>query len=155
MKRILLHAIAIAAGTSLLGIGWNLPLAKRFLKGEFRQSFLAPEKYPAISFITLSEAQDLFAERGALFVDSRSAEEYADGHILGAVSIPYDEKRAKERAVDLGIAKDRTIVVYCHGGDCQMSIGLAKILQEAGFKTIKIYSGGWAEWAAAGLPVEK
>ena len=145
----------IVVGASLLGLGWNFPLVKRYIRGEFRLNFLAPEKFPGIAFITLAEAEDLFAGRQALFVDSRSTEEYSAGHILGAVNIPYEEKKAKEAVAGLGIPTNRTIVVYCHGGDCQMSVSLAKILQEAGFKTIKIYSGGWAEWAAAGLPEEK
>ncbi len=155
MKRIFVHALIIAACASVLGLGWNFPLLKRYLRGEFRQSFLAPEKYPGIAFISLAEAQDLFVGGQALFVDSRSREEYSAGHILGAINIPFEEKKAKETVGKLGIPASKMIVVYCHGGDCQMSIGLAKLLSSAGFKTIKIYSGGWAEWAAAGLPVEK
>jgi rhodanese-related sulfurtransferase len=155
LKRIFVHSLIIAACASVLGLGGNFPLLKRYLQGEFRQSFLAPEKYPGLAFISLAEAQDLFVGRQALFVDSRSSEEYSAGHILGAINIPLEEKKAKETVERLGIPPSRIIVVYCHGGDCQMSIGLARLLSTAGFKAIKIYSGGWAEWAAAGLPVEK
>jgi len=47
------------------------------------------------------------------------------------------------------------LVVYCEGGDCQSSLALAKRLSKAGFGDIRVFSGGWAEWEKAGLPVEK
>ena len=54
-----------------------------------------------------------------------------------------------------GIPLERTLVVYCEGGDCQASIGLARLLHDAGFHDIRVLAGGWAEWRAAGLPESK
>jgi rhodanese-related sulfurtransferase len=52
-------------------------------------------------------------------------------------------------------AREGTVVVYCEGGDCQSSLDLAKRLHEAGFRDIRVSTGGWDEWRAAGLPEEK
>ena len=145
----------IVISSSLFGLSVNLSLAGRYFGGEFKESFLPKEKYPGIVFIALAEAEGLFVSKGALFIDSRSREEYSAGHILGAVSVPYDEKREILAPADFGTSPDKTVVVYCHGGDCKMSVNLAKVLSTSGFKNIKIYSGGWAEWVSARLPVEK
>ena len=123
--------------------------------GEFRDGFFLKEEHPGIAFIAVAEAEDLFASRTALFIDSRSRKEYEAGHIPGAVSVPYDAGKKSPTPADLAVPQDRTLVVYCHGGGCQMSISLAKALSSSGFKDIKIYAGGLAEWESLRLPMEK
>jgi rhodanese-related sulfurtransferase len=155
LKKIVFRALIIVISSFLFGLGVNLSLVGRYFGGEFKQSFFERDNYPGIAFISLAETEDLFVSRGALFIDSRSPEEYSAGHILGAVSVPYDRKRRSLTPADLGVPPDKTVVVYCHGGDCQMSVNLAKVFSTSGFKNIKIYTGGWAEWEAARLPQEK
>ncbi|MEW5902213.1 MAG: rhodanese-like domain-containing protein, partial [Acidobacteriota bacterium] len=88
---------------------------------------------------------------------------FAAGHVPRARNIPLQEavgdKRGSGRldlfAAELAVPFDRTLIIYCEGGDCQTSIALARLVYEKGFKDIRIFSGGWAEWSGAGLPVEK
>lgn len=140
--------LAAAAGTAA-----NARLIGRFLRGEFRQSFTTPVEYPRIRFITIPEAEDLFAAGEAAFLDSRSRREFGAGHVPGAKSLPLEEHTRGVKPEAAGVPLERTLVVYCEGGDCQASVGLARLLHDAGFLDIRVLAGGWAEWRAAGLPV--
>ncbi len=54
-------------------------------------------------------------EAGALLIDVRSAEEYQDGHIEGAINIPHDQ--TSDLIVAIGADKQRPVVVYCRSGN--------------------------------------
>lgn len=74
-------------------------------------------------------------DAGALVIDVRTPQEFAEGHYPKALNIPVDQiaKRSKE----LG-SKDREIILYCRSGNRS---GMAKqILESQGFK--KVYNAG-------------
>jgi 3-mercaptopyruvate sulfurtransferase SseA len=84
------------------------------------------------------------------------------GHIPGALSVPLDAVRqpgekdfGPQPAGTLDFPGARTLVIYCEGGDCQTSLSLAKIIHDKGHADIRIFTGGWTEWSAAGFPEEK
>jgi rhodanese-related sulfurtransferase/DNA-binding MarR family transcriptional regulator len=88
--------------------------------------------------------------RGEVVVlDIRPEEEYAAGHIPGAVSMPLGE--LKKRVTEL--AKKREIVAYCRGPYCVFAIEAVKFLRARGFKAARM-EGGIPDWRARGLPVE-
>jgi len=156
-KRTVKEAAAIVCVALVPALLLNLGLIRRHLKGEFARSLVLPAGTPGVAFVGLAEAGDLFQAGGAVFVDSRAGEQYAAGHVPGALSLPL--KQAQEGAISFGpdalnVRPDRPLVVYCEGGDCQTSILLTQLLKLAGFADIRIFEGGWAEWEAAGFPVE-
>jgi rhodanese-related sulfurtransferase len=165
-KRLIRETLLIIIVSVVLGTAVNFPLLRRFLAGEFRQSFLDEREYTGVRFIALAEAEDLFAgnfqtEEGAIFIDSRSRPDFAAGHIPGALNIPVGElgsqgkkSGAAKLSATLPFPEDQVLVVYCEGGDCQTSVALAKLIHERGFTDIRVLSGGWGDWVAAGLPVE-
>ncbi len=104
--------------------------------------------------IGLERARQLFAGGAALFLDARDYDEYLDGHIEGAVSVPYTEFLENPTIIDR-LNRSVCIVTYCDGDECQASIDLAVRLNEMGFTDVWFYFGGWNEWSAAGLPVVK
>ncbi len=65
-------------------------------------------------FIGGFTAKDRVENQGALLLDVRSAEEFAEGHLVGAVNLPYGEIFA--RAEELLPDKSREIIVYCLTG---------------------------------------
>ncbi|MBI5170723.1 MAG: rhodanese-like domain-containing protein [Candidatus Eisenbacteria bacterium] len=95
------------------------------------------------------------AGRGAAFVDARSAEEYAEGHIPGAASLPFDDVYKKPELAKAFDEKGLPIIVYCGGGDCDLARTLAYALIEAGHKRVLVFKDGLPGWAAAGMPVTK
>jgi len=154
LKRLIFQISIILCLSFVIGISANLSLIKQYRKGDFSQSFFSPEDFPSIQFIGIFEAEDLFVGRTAVFLDSRAEEKYLEGHILGAVNIPFEggENVVEEQ---LPFPRQATLIVYCDGNECQSSVLLAKVLQEFGFEDIRVFFGGWTEWVAAGLPLSE
>jgi rhodanese-related sulfurtransferase/DNA-binding transcriptional ArsR family regulator len=89
-------------------------------------------------------------ERGeAVVIDVRPAQEFAAGHIPGAISVPLDELR--HRLGDL--PQDAEVVAYCRGPYCVLAPQAVEILRQAGFRARRLRDG-LPEWRLAGLPVE-
>ncbi len=84
-----------------------------------------------------------------LIVDVRSAKEYADGHLPGALNIPHDE--IARRWTALNARRDQEIVLYCHSG---RRAGLAQqALEKLDFSHTRLLDGSIQAWQAAGLPL--
>jgi rhodanese-related sulfurtransferase/biotin operon repressor len=90
-------------------------------------------------------------KRGLVTVlDVRPAEEYAAGHLPGAINVPVDrlEKYLSK------LPKRKEVVAYCRGPYCLMSFEAVEKLRKRGFKAKRL-ENGYPEWRAAGLPVER
>lgn len=149
------QALAITGLAVLIAAAVRLPLITRFARGEFRDGFFSAADYPGLRLVTLEETEDLWRTGAALVLDARAEELFAGGHVPGARNVP-SAGSAAELPVELeGADRERTVVVYCEGGDCQSSLALAKRLHDEGFKDIRVFGGGWEAWAAAGLPAER
>lgn len=89
-------------------------------------------------------------KRGLVTVlDVRPPEEFAAGHLPGAVNIPIDK-------LESGLAKlskQREVVAYCRGPYCLMSFEAVLKLRKRGWKARRLQHG-FPEWKAAGLPVD-
>jgi ArsR family transcriptional regulator len=82
-------------------------------------------------------------------LDVRPEDEFALGHLPGAINLPLSE--LEKRLADLD--PDREIVAYCRGPYCVLSYEAVAMLRARGFK-IRRLEDGLPEWRAAGLPVE-
>ena len=82
-------------------------------------------------------------------IDVRPPEEYAQGHIPGALNIPLDKLKQRLK----GLPRDREIVAYCRGAWCVLSYEAVARLRKAGLKARRL-EDGLPEWRRAGLPVE-
>ena len=82
-------------------------------------------------------------------LDVRTASEYAEGHIEGALNIDVKGNDFSERARQV-LDTDRTIAVYCRSG--RRSAKAAGILADAGFKVVNL-DGGIMAWQKAKKPV--
>lgn len=154
LKKLALGVLTIASLSVILGGALHFRLVKRYFAGEFREGFVDAGRYPGIAFIGRAEVEELFQAGGAVLVDSRTAAEYAAGHIPGAVNAPLDSPERALADLAAGRPLGRPIVVYCEGGDCQTSTAAARLIHDRGFRDVRVYQGGWADWLSAGLPVE-
>jgi rhodanese-related sulfurtransferase/DNA-binding transcriptional ArsR family regulator len=82
-------------------------------------------------------------------IDVRPAEEYAAGHIPGAVSIPLGELPARLDALPAGTE----IVAYCRGAYCVLARDAVRLLHSHG-RTARHLDHGMLEWRLDGLPVD-
>ena len=86
-----------------------------------------------------------------IVLDSRTAQEYADGHIRNAVNIDVKNADFEHKAVE-SLDKTKTIAVYCRSG--RRSKIAAAILSKNGFTVIELDCGITC-WASAGKEVVK
>jgi rhodanese-related sulfurtransferase/DNA-binding transcriptional ArsR family regulator len=82
-------------------------------------------------------------------LDVRPPEEFAAGHVPGAVNIPLAELEAHLRELD----PEQEVVAYCRGPHCVLAFDAVARLREKGLKARRM-EDGFPEWKQAGLPVE-
>lgn len=92
----------------------------------------------------------LTSEAAPVVLDVRSEQEFAEGHIPGAINIPYRQISDRLNEIDEFMAQE--IVVYCEVG---VRAGIAEImLEQAGFERIFTLDGDMEGWRQAGLPID-
>jgi rhodanese-related sulfurtransferase/ABC-type phosphate/phosphonate transport system substrate-binding protein len=122
-----------------------------------------PGTLPGVKRVRASEVKELIAQN-ALMVDVRSEKEYNEGHIPGAVLVPYGEKSLKDIAFDPAVDsfsgvdkldKNKPVIFACNGAECWKSYKAAKAAVARGFTTVYWFRGGLPEWKSEGLSVER
>ncbi|TVX96675.1 ArsR/SmtB family transcription factor [Cohnella terricola] len=87
--------------------------------------------------IALEELMERMEKGGVVLLDVRPEDEFAMGHIPGAISIPIDELE-KHLA---SLPADKEIVAYCRGPYCLMSAQAIEILKRKGLKASRLEEG--------------
>jgi len=91
------------------------------------------------------------ADSQLLVLDVRSAAEFDEGHIPGAINIPFDAIGG--RITELGPSGQRDIVVYCRSGR-RSAIALTT-LKEAGFSRLFHLEGDWLRWSEESRSIDR
>ena len=86
---------------------------------------------------------------GALLLDVREADEYAQGHAPGSTLIPLGQ--LAQRLKELAPFKNKPVVLICRSG--RRSKQATEMLEAAGFSAAANIEGGMLAWQQAGLPV--
>jgi rhodanese-related sulfurtransferase/MFS family permease len=86
-----------------------------------------------------------------VILDVRSATEFADGHLPGAINIPFESVAA--RAHELRRPRQSPVIVYCGHGPRAWMAGAA--LRKNGFTNVMYLAGHFSRWRAAGLREER
>jgi rhodanese-related sulfurtransferase/predicted transcriptional regulator len=82
-------------------------------------------------------------------IDTRPQEEFAAGHLPGAINVPLGALKRRLRE----LPQNQEIVAYCRGQYCVLSYEAVAELRKRGFRAARL-EDGYPEWKAAGLPVE-
>jgi rhodanese-related sulfurtransferase len=104
--------------------------------------------------ISLQEAEELFYRQSGVFLDARSADDYAKGHIQGARNLPWQNVDQFFMGITEDLDPQAPIVTYCDGETCSLSHDLTVFLKDMGFMNVRVLVNGWSVWQAAGLPIE-
>lgn len=136
-------SVVIASGA----VAQMKPQPQSPVRIEYTKAKEASEEAPRIS---RQEAQKLFAEGKAVFIDVRSEHSYSIGHIKGAISIPGSQLAM--RITEIPAKKKLITYCACHAEETA-GLGVA-ILKAHGFKDAAALKGGWIEWRDAHLPIE-
>lgn len=82
-------------------------------------------------------------------LDVRPADEFALGHVRGAISVPLEQLKKRLAALD----PKKEVVAYCRGAYCVLSFEVVAELRRRGFNARRL-EDGLPEWRAAGMPVD-
>ena len=115
----------------------------------------APEQVEGATRLSAEQVIALVLRQEPLvIVDSRKGQEYAKGHIEGAVNLP-DTVMTRELLHRLTRSLDTPLLFYCNGVHCLRSSNAAKKAQQWGYRHIFWFRGGWNEWRSKQLPVSR
>jgi rhodanese-related sulfurtransferase len=152
----------------LVGISITLAMVVNFLspkgialvgqwdtsKGVITASPAGPEESKPEEIDSVARAKEIFDNGKVLFVDARSQDNYEDGHISGAVSLPVGQFDEQVESFLDRHPPDTRIVTYCSGRTCEDSHNLARLLVDVGFTHVSVFIDGFPGWEAQGFPIE-
>jgi 3-mercaptopyruvate sulfurtransferase SseA len=156
--RIVVHAAALTIAGLGVGLSANAlsrrPVSLRHPVHAVAQTGACPSD-PAgalpVVRISFEEAARLCAACTAAFVDARGLADFAAGHIAGAIHLP-PAGHPEEAAALATLRAQTTVVVYDGDASCQLAEGIARRLQSLGCPDVRVLSGAWPVWVAAGGP---
>ena len=157
-RRILLEALIILCLGMIIGLSVNFRLVQQTLReGSVPaaapvRSTAGPTAYP--SPVGLAELRELLQQPGTVLVDARAEALYRRGHLAGARSLPLGALPERLPAFRRRVPKDALIITYCSGHGCPDSLDLATRLLTAGYRRVRVFTGGYPAWRDAGLPVK-
>jgi rhodanese-related sulfurtransferase len=99
-------------------------------------------------------AKELWDSTNYVFIDARSRDDYDEGHIKGAVSLPVGQFDEKIETFIEQYPPEAAIITYCSGRTCEDSHNLAKLLVAFGYTEINVFIDGYPGWKAEGYPIE-
>ena len=161
--RIFSQAVLIGVISLFIGVIYNISspegisLVGSWSNQVLSDSLIVPYSYdekidpPAIA---LTQAMADFQSHNTIFLDARLEVDYKIGHILNALNLPFEDFEQYYPKVESLLSKDKNIIIYCDGTECETSLFLARLLKQKGFDNLRVFFGGWTEWEKAGLPVE-
>ncbi len=110
--------------------------------------------FKKIEITSPSLAKKLYDSQKYIFVDARSRESFAEGHVKGAVSLPVGRFDEKIGAFLEQYPPETGIVTYCSGRTCEDSHQLAQLLVAFGYTQMRVFIDGYPGWEAEGYPIE-
>jgi rhodanese-related sulfurtransferase len=132
--------------------GWKKPTPK-IPKAQPTPPTETSDNFPRVS---LMGAKDRFDKKGSVFIDARKPEEYKEAHIPGALNCFGNElNRYAPLLLPQLPDKNREIIAYCHGGDCDLALQVAQLLLQQGYTQVRIFADGWPAWKKADYPVSQ
>jgi len=108
-----------------------------------------------MTVISLAQATKYVESGGAIFVDARSAQRFAMGHIPGSRNVPssdFDNGYARNSS---RLPKDGKIIVYCESASCDQAEEVGKKLIEKGHRKVLHFKDGWLVWEFSDQVQEK
>ena len=100
--------------------------------------------------VSVDELQGRMRSGLVTVLDVRPKEEYAAGHLPGAINVPLSELKKNVKKIPV----NREIIAYCRGPFCVLAFEAVAQLRKKGLKARRLETG-FPEWKVAGLPTEQ
>ncbi len=155
MRKVLLQAIIIVCFGIATGLMFNYPLLRQTLDGAVASGGGLVSEYVAEQRPKTIELADVLRLQGqTVLIDARIPELYVEGHLPGAMSLPYTEVDDYIDSFMAQTPKEEPIIIYCSGYGCPDSFDLTNYLLAEGYLDVSVFAGGYPQWHDAGKPVE-
>lgn len=146
---VMLACLAAVAANAVHPMG--LPL----LLGDVPHSGIPRWVWNRVTVQSPAQAHDLWRRGGVLFLDVRDAEHYDQGHIPGALSLPYHEFTTAYPRIASRLPRRGPILLYCYGSECGLAMRVAKMLLLRGYDNLLLLQDGIEGWQAAHLEMTR
>jgi rhodanese-related sulfurtransferase len=100
--------------------------------------------------VSTEEMLRMIQEGLTVVIDARGPSEYENGHLPGAINIPYEKLPEMLDKLQTEAPIGVPVVCYCRGPLCDLSDSLADELRFMGYQNVQVYKGGWEHWTEAG-----
>ncbi len=114
-----------------------------------------PQILHELEITDVHAAKAIFDAGKAVFLDARSRDDYIEGHIKGAVSVPANRFENEIERLKKQYPFSTYFVTYCSGRECDDSHKLAQDLLMAGYEDVSVFIDGYPAWEAEGFPIER
>ena len=115
----------------------------------FAPEYQCPSRMTEGLAIEIEEALAQHGRGRALFVDARARESFEQGHIEGAINLPYSFLNPVPAAAVAGLRRSGHIIVYCNTRHDERSRLMAGELSDGGLKNVTYLEGGFLGWVKA------
>lgn len=150
------QAALLVALSALSGLAANRFRAKPLPWFQaWSEHVVAASRDLGVPVVPLDAARRISADQTHLILDARPPADFAAGHIPGAFNVPGAQIGPYLAQVMPLLTPAQPIMTYCSGKSCDESVLLSRHLMQNGFTNLVLFAGGWTEWTAARLPVEK
>lgn len=113
-------------------------------------AYESPISITGVTTVDAYQAKGLY-DRGAVFIDVRTEEEWAIGHIDGALHLDFQQDFGKLYHAK-GIEKDTPLVIYCNSVDCLRSAYACSVSIFWGFTQVYYFRSGYFAWVLQDFP---
>ena len=110
---------------------------------------------PLAGSVSVAEAHSALMDGGVTFLDARAQTYYRQGHIPGALGVPYAMREPRSGYLAEAIPRERHIIVYCYDSRCGIAGLFANWLRRKGWSEVAVLEGGMEAWKRAELPVRQ
>lgn len=107
-----------------------------------------------IEIDNVAAVKEIYDAGDVVFIDARPEEDFNEGHIPGAVSMPVFSFEDYIETFYNTHPTATHIITYCSGRECQDSHELAQLLIDIGYSHVNVFIDGFPAWQEQGFPVE-
>lgn len=150
---ILLRAAIIVVVASCIGLAVNF-VSPRAIPWVYTPAEEVVVAGATIPIVDENKAREFLDDGETVFLDTRHREDFAEGHIKGAFSLPASEQQSRFIEIQPLLPEESRVIVYCGGPECEMADKVARFLAQLGYKKVRIMRAGFSAWKKAGYPVE-
>lgn len=155
LRQVLLQAIVIVCFGTVTGLMFNFPLLWQMAQGEDPLAALLVSDSASLQDPRTVLLEDVVQQlENVTLVDARIPELYRQGHIPGAVLLPFSEQEGYLDPFLQRVDRAQPLIIYCSGYGCPDSYDLAILLMDKGYLDVSVFEGGFPQWQDAGKPVE-